>query len=481
MIPNHLINNCNKNSGYLLILVLVFGSIFFTIISSFVVFSVTQSKLISQKFEQESAGQIAEAGLDYYRWYLAHYPNDVTNGTGLPGPYIGIYKDPEGGAIGEYSLSIASTTYCGDVSSIDVTSVGHTYKEPNVKRTINAHYSKPNVAEYAFILNSNVWAGADRVVNGPYHSNGGIRFDGKNNSVVTSGQATWSCTGSFGCSPTGNRNGVFTTTGNPITSLFAFPSAPINFAGITVDLSRMQTKAQTGGGIYIPASGAYGYHVTFNVNGTVTVKKVTQTYSYNARPDGATDTNERNIIQTEVAYNTYAISNTCPLIFIKDKIWLDGTVKNKVTLAAADVGGSANPSIILSGNLNYVSATTSGLLAIAEQDILVGVDVPDDMTSNGIYIAQNGRFARNHYISSDLPDPTGPLNFRPYYERNSHTINGTIVSNLGGGTQWTNGGTFKSGFHNRYNNYDRNLVENPPPLIPTTSDVYKFSNWQDKN
>ncbi len=122
-----------------------------------------------------------------------------------------------------------------------------------------------------------------------------------------------------------------------------------------------------------------------------------------------------------------------------------------------------------------------GLLAIAEQNVLLGVDVPNDMTINGIFIAQNGRFGRNDYNYSDLPNPSGPLDFRPYYERNSLTTNGTIVSSGRVGTQWVSGTTFQSGFHNRYSSYDRNLVNDPPPLVPNTSDVYDFVDWREED
>jgi hypothetical protein len=475
------ISHVKKNRGYLLLTVLVYATIFFILIGSFIGYTLTQSKVIAQKLQLEQAGQIAEAGLNYYKWYLAHHPNDTTNGTGGPGPYVGVYKDPEGGSIGEYSLQIASTTYCGDVASITVTSTGHTYSDPTIIRTMSARYARPTVSEYAFILNSNVWAGPDRVITGPYHSNGGVRMDGTNSSVVTSGQGTWSCTSTFGCSPTQNKNGVFTTA-NGVSSLFAFPSAPINFAGITVDLSSIQNKAQHNGGIYVPASGTFGYRVKFNGNSTVSVYKVTQTYTNSGSYDGSTFATERNIIQTDSLVGTYTISNKCPVIYVEDKVWLEGSLNQKVTLAAADVDSpGVNPGIILNGNITYTSSTTAGLLAIAEQDILVGIAVPDDMRTDGIFIAQNGKFTRNYYRSSDLPNPSGPLDFQPYYQRNSHTINGTIVSNLGGGTQWTSGGVFVSGFHNRFNSYDRNLVLDPPPLVPATSDVYRFTDWRDKN
>lgn len=460
---------------------MVFGSVFFVIISSFIGSVITQGRVVEQRYQLERASDIAEAGLNYYRWFLAHNPNDVTNGTGNPGPYVHQYFDPEGGAIGEYSLSIASSTYCGDVASIEVSSTGTTYENPDVSRTITARYARPTVSEYAFIINASVWAGPSLSIIGPYHSNQGIRMDGTNQSTVTSGIASWNCTSTFGCSPAGTRNGVFTTTGNSNPLLFSFPSAPINFANLSIDLSNMQNRAQNAGGIYIPPSGSFGYRVTFNSNGTVTVQRVTGTYQYTAESIEEGVHQERNIISNSSAYGTYTINPTCPLIYVADKVWLEGTLNQKVTIAAAgtDITG-ADPSIILQGNITYVDPDEDGLLAIAENNVLLGVDVPNTMILNGIFMAQKGRFGRNHYVSGNLPNPSGPPDYRPFWERQSLTMNGTVVSNGRVGTQWTNNGNFISGFRNRFNSYDRNLAENPPPLAPNTSDVYEFVEWREE-
>jgi hypothetical protein len=468
--------------GYALVLTLIYASIFTGMIFAFVGFLITQGNAIEQRYHIERATEIAEAGLNYYRWYLAHNPNDVTNGTGLPGPYVHTYSDPELGPIGEFSLAIASSTYCGDVASIQVTSTGFSYDDPSVARTVQANYTQPTVAEYAFIINASVWAGSSLTIVGPYHSNQGVRMDATNQSTVTSGVGSWSCTSTFGCSPTRTVDGVYTTTSSSNPLLFSYPSPPINFTDLTIDLAAMRTKAQTAGGRYLPPSGSLGYRITFNGNGTFTARRVTAVRSYPAFSSEEGNHTERNIIQTDTNYGTFTINPNCPLIYVADKVWLQGVVDQKVTIAADGTDSTgANPSIILQGNITYADPLNDGLLAIAEQNVLLGVDVPNDMVINGIFVAQNGRFGRNDYNYSDLPNPSGPLDFRPFFERNSLTTNGTIVSNGRVGTQWVSGTTFQSGFRNRYSSYDRNLVASPPPLVPNTSDVYDFTDWREED
>jgi hypothetical protein len=450
---------------------------------------VSQNQLVNFRHDIQQSSDIAEAGLNYYRWFLAHYPDDLTNGTGLPGPYIKQYFDPEGAAIGEYSLDITSTAYCGDVAAVNITSVGTLYKNPSARRTISARYARPTVAEYSYIINSNVWAGPDRTIVGPYHSNGGVRMDGTNLSVVSSGQTTWSCSSSFGCTTTVNRPGVFTTA-NGNDTLFAFPSAPITepFSGLPAILAAMRDKALNGGGIFIPRSpGGLGYSVEFISGNRVRYSRVTAVTTYWGNPSGATTdwAQEQNVFTSANNTVTRDIDPACPLIFVEDKIWLEGQVNQKVTIAAASTTNSVlNPSIILQDNITY-STSTAGLLAVAEQDVLIGVDVPNDMTLNGIFVAQNGRYGRNYYCGTTTQSNCNstrqlPVALRAFNFRNSETLNGTVVSNGRVGTQWTSAGISTSGFLIRTNTYDRNLVDDPPPLIPKASNVYILTNWREE-
>lgn len=472
-------HNNNLSAGYLLVFVLVFGSIFLVIISSFVGYVITQNQVINFRHEQQRATEIAEAGLNYYRWYLAHYPDDITDGTGLPGPYVHVYNDPEDGPIGEFSLSIASSTYCGSVSSIDITSTAFTYDDPTAVSEISARYRRPTVAEYSFITNGGVWYGSDRVITGPVHSNQGIRMDGYHNSFVGSGQSDWTCTSSFGCNPNVTVDGVYTTSGNSSPGLFSFPVSPVNFGGLTLDLAEMKTRAQDNGGIYYGPSGSYGYRVIFNGNDTVTIRRVTGTYNYKAYSTyEGWHWGERNVITSSSFVATVDIDPACPLLYLEDKVWLEGNISGKVALAAANLSLGSQTNIVINNDIKYVSGTDAGLIAIAEDDVDVGLQVPNDLEANGIFVAQNGRFGRNHYWSGYLP---GWLD--GYICRDTLTRFGSVVSNGRVGTKWIGGtycGSFSSGFANRITSFDQNQVDNPPPLTPKTSDVYILDGWKQK-
>ena len=462
--------------GYLVVLVLVFGAIFLLVFTSLTGLVVSQKQLSSRNVNNEIALQIAEAGLDYYRWYLAHFPNDTTNGTTTPQPYVHTYADPEGGDIGSFSLSISGNEICNEITSIDITSVGNTTKEPDITRTVFGKYARPSVAEFAYIINSNVWAGSDRDIVGPYHSNGGIRMDGTNNSSVTSGVSSWTCTGSFGCSPSQTVDGVFG--GGPNTTLWEFPAATVDFTGLTVDLASMKSSASSSG-LYFEDSGDQGYHIDFKNDGTFDLYLVTSTnniWQYSSA-DGWHQA--RNMINGESFIANYTIPTGCGLLFFEDELWIEGVVSTKVTIASANlIDTNVDTTIMLQDNITYTADDgTVGLTAIAEEDILIVLESPDNMELNGIFMAQNGHFGRNHYTTSGSRDV--PSAYNSYVTRNLLDMNGTIVSNGRVGTKWSSGGTFVSGYENRTNTYDRDLATSPPPLTPYVSDDYTFIEWQE--
>src|SRR4051812_14874474 len=104
--------------GYLMLLAIVFGSVFLTVIFALSSFVLTENKLQNTQTDQNKGLGIAEAGIEYYKWHLAHFPTDLQNGTGHAGPYSIPYSDPEGGTTGTINLTIAGNTYCGTTASV---------------------------------------------------------------------------------------------------------------------------------------------------------------------------------------------------------------------------------------------------------------------------------------------------------------------------------------------------------------------------
>src|SRR5574343_531994 len=100
-------NSKNKlQKGSLMIQALVFGSIAVVMIGALVSWAAINIKSGKVAIKREQALQIAEAGIDYYRWHLAHAATDYQDGTGVAGPYVHDFLDKDGVKIGEYSLQI---------------------------------------------------------------------------------------------------------------------------------------------------------------------------------------------------------------------------------------------------------------------------------------------------------------------------------------------------------------------------------------
>jgi hypothetical protein len=487
-----------KERGVTVMLVLAFMGIFLFLLGTILSYVLTQGKFGRALYAREQALNISEAGLEYYRWFLAHNPNILINGTGLVSPYTHVVNDPESGRVGEATITATANLACGSLQWVDMTSVGRADISSNFPRTLAARYMRPSVAEYSALLNANVWAGADRVISGPYFSNGGIRMDGSNNSTVQSAMATWACDSSFGCSPTQSRPGVWGAGSGSALWSFAPNVASFDFTGIATNFSTMQNYANTigiklnptnvrvggvqQGGTFssVGSTDQRGFRVVLRSDNTIDVYRVTGT-------DGAesihTDnpgvwTTDYHTITNSTYVGRYTIPSGCPVIYAQAKVWLEGVVGNKVTVIAADTG-SFTPDIILNNNITYASGTgSSGLTAIAERSVLIPLVSPDVMTVRGVFVAQSGYFGRNYYTTSG--DHDVPSSYDSYVQQSLLTTIGTVVSNGRIGTQWTCSGVYCSGYAQRVDTYDRLLAFSPPPFTPAASPDYKFVLWREQ-
>lgn len=461
--------------GSIITIVLIFGLIFLILLGGLFSFILIQARQSKQNVGWNQALHIAESGVDYYRWCL---DNEAEDNCQLEKEYF----DSEGNLIGHFSLEIISNLSCGEIIERQISSTGWTEKFPQTIRKIKVLYARTSVAKYAYLLNDNVWAGSDREIKGDYHSNGGIRMDGENQSLVSSALEEWVCTSSFGCDSCpvsqGCRiesgdcicPGVFTTTGNADVGLFDYPTPSFDFEGITIDLAQIKAKAQASS-IYLPPavtinSGADGYHLIFKNDGTVEVWIITRLW-----PDRAYSLEEGwhydyFRIRDEYFYNTYSVSPSCSVIFVEDNLWPEGEVKSKITVASANlIDPNKDTDVILKGNIDYVNKDGSeGLAVIGEGDVLIGPDSPDQMELRGIFVAQKGHFGRNHYQGNI---------------RNKLEIVGSIVSNGRVGTKWSSGSYVVSGYLKRENYIDSNLIYSPPPFVPYVEYDFKIVKWEE--
>lgn len=491
-------NTLHSSRGVTIILVLAFMAIFTVILGTITSYTFMQARYGRALYAREQALQVAEAGLEYYRWFLAHNPNNLTNGTGQPGPYEYDVVDPEEGEVGTASLSVVGNASCGIVGSIDITSEGTAHADPLYKRTLFARYMRPSVAVYSHIVNANVWAGADRVINGPYHSNLGIKMDGTNNSDVTSGVSTWVCDSSFGCNPTVN-NAPGVTGSGPGSALWRFPVPQIDFPGMATNFGSLRGYAYVDGILLSPTTtrvdgvqqGAQyssvggsqqrGYHLIFRSDGTVDIYRVTATDSVRGYDSISGWHDDYSIINTQVYIGRFTPPADCSIIYSDAKVWIEGTISGKITLVAADTG-SFTPDITFGNNdLDYATFDgTTGFTAIAERSIYIPLLVPSDMTVRGIFVAQTGWYGRKHYRSSGTNSV--PAQYSGYVLRDVLRTTGSVVSNLRVGTKWLCGSpaTYCSGFNNRFDNYDRLLAFFPPPFTPSASADYTFVLWREE-
>jgi len=473
--------------GVTVFLVLGFMGVFTIILGTIGSYVLTQATYGRALLAREVALNVAESGLEYYRWFLAHNPSIMVSGTGLVTPYTYAVNDPEGSSVGDAEVSASANTQCGAVQWVDLTSRGVASANPGFPRTLSARYMQPSVAEYSYIVNTNVWAGPDRTIRGLYHSNGGVRMDATHNSDVTSAAATWNCTSSYNCNPAQpNASGVVGGGSNP--ALWTYPVPTVNFAAISVDFTDLRTKTQTQGGIhYGPASGSVndrGYHLVFNPSGTVTIYRVTSTTGKPSQSSQYGWGTEYSIINNQTPLGTFTIPSSCALMFFEDRVWVEGTVNGKVTIIAATPDDSGtSPDVYLNNNILYAAYDgTNGLTVVAERSVLIPLVVPDAMEIHGIFIAQSGHYGRDFFTNSSswpLSQRVGSA-YASYVMQTQLTTVGTVVSNGRTGTSWNCSGSYCSGFQTRFDYYDQQLAFSPPPFTPIVSTDYKFALWREQ-
>ncbi len=474
--------------------VLVFAFLAISLVTFFITWVSGSIRITQNALYKEQAFQIAEAGIDYYRWHLAHNQSDFQDGTGQPGPYVHDFHDKDGNVIGTFTLTITPPIVGSTL--VTIKSEGRVTSSPSIKRAVQTKLAIPSFAKFAVVANDFMRFGDGTEVFGPIHSNNGIRFDGIAHNLVTSTVATFNDPDHTG----NNEFGVHTHVNNPgggvndsFRALEAPPTNPVpnridvfkvgrqfpvpqsDFIGITNDLSLIKSNAQSGGKYLAPAGGSSpGYHIVLKNNDTYDVYKVTNLAS--------ASNNCSNTSSGEADWGTWSIraSNgqtfignyanpANGLIFVEDNVWVDGAINTaRLTIAAGKFPDNPNQrkNIIVNNDLTYTNYDGRDVVGlIAQNNITVGMVSDTDLKIDAALMANNGRVGRHYYTSS----------CSPYHTRNSITLYGMIGTNQRYGFAYVNG----TGYDDRIITYDANLLYGPPPSFPLTSDKYTTISWEE--
>ena len=498
--------NSSRKTGVILVNVLVFATIAIVITTALVQWGGTILKNETQLTNSQEAFEIAESGIDYYKWHLNNLPTDYYDGNASntsPGPYVHSFQDKDGTTIGQFSLRI--TPPATGTTIVTVKSTGTSSTTPSVSRSIQAQFAIPSFAQYAVVANDNMNFGAGTVTYGPIQSNYGIHFDGVAHNIVSSALSTYEdpdCIANGGTNAQCKEYAVYTTgdsqppTTQPLDSdVFLagreFPVPTVDFVGITTNLNNLAsiaTAEKNGSYTYnYTSSGAQGYYIHLNTNDTFDVYKVNSIVSLSnscsnnvtARSESgwsSWDINKKTLVKSGVPFPSSGV------IFFQDNLWVDGSINTaRLTIAAGIPGATSNyANITIDDNVTYTNFDGRDVIGlIAQGNVNVGFESADNLTIDAALVAQNGRIGR-YYYSSSCTSPTDsdyPRNSgnRYYYGRTTINLLGMLATNQRYGFAWSD----DTGYTNRDINYDSNLLYGPPPSFPLASSQYSTISWKE--
>ena len=480
-----------QNRGSLLIHVIVFSAIAIFLLGGLV----SWARLLIQSAHNETqklqAFLIAESGTEYYRWHLAHAPEDFQDGTGSPGPYIHNFQDKDLNTIGQFSLAIAEPSVGSTI--VVIQSTGSLSGVTNKDSTIETQLGVPSFSKYAVAANDKMRFGEGTEVFGHIHSNDGIRFDGLAHNIVSSSKEEYNDPDHSG----NNEHGVHTHK-EPVDPVPPenIPARPdvfeagratgvpaIDFDGLTSTLANLKTLAQNDG-LYFAASAGVGYHMVLQTNDTFDLYQVDKLMS--PPTNKCNNAGQQNWGTWSIAPGGETFLGTHPfpsnnLLFAEDHVWVDGQISNaRITIAAGRFpeAPGQHKDIIINKDLLYTTYDGQDSIALISQgSISTGMNSEDDLRIDAALIAQNERVGRYYYRPPYWHNNSYREACDPYHTRSTITLYGMLATNDRYGFAYSDG----SGYQTRNIIYDANLLYSPPPHFPLTSDHYEIISWKETN
>lgn len=481
--------------GYISIYILIATSVAVTLLTGLVIFVTGVQKRSYNEMARNKALQIAESGVYYYQWYLAHNLDGKNviqirnfwegSPLGVDAPYeaevAGFFDE----AIGRYKLEVEPPD--PDSTIVVLTSTGWTYRHPEIKKSVKVRFRRPSWSEYSVLGNDMLRFGEDTNIYGPVHSNNGIRFDGIANNLIMSAVEEY-----YDPDTKDYRPGVWTSQPDESAVFLAgkdFPVPSIDFNGVIVDLFHMEEEAQSGG-LYFGGESYQEENCRWKhgsswcggnfwcwvcASETVSIEG----YHITLRPDDKMEVRYVEDYQGDSFHEpkTYKISKegepiifdipSSGLVFCADNVWVDGQIDTaKVTIVSAKLESSDDTSIYINDNILYTNRDGRDVIGlVAEKDISIGLFSANDLEIDAALLAQKGRVGRDYYTESQS---------NAFYKRDQITVYGSIATNERYGFAWTDG----TGYQMRNLYFDNNLLYYPPPYFPT-GNVYELDLWED--
>jgi hypothetical protein len=470
-------NILKKNrAGQIAVEMLFLAALVVILISGFVSLAASFLQLSVRAENKLQAFAIAEAGIDYYRWHLVYAPHDFQDGTGHAGPYTHTYYDGNGNQIGQFVLTITAPPAGSTI--VTVKSAGTVFADSSIQKVLQVKFGLASFAQFAWVMNDNVFFGASAQVFGTIYSNAGVHFDGVAHNLVESALTTYTDPDS------GQNEWAVYTDGPPAdpqppTALSTSTSAvflagrslgvpAVDFAGITADLASIKAQAQASG-TYFASSTVFGYDLALATT-SYTVYKVTALI---APPNNCTNALNQTgwgtwSIKTETQFATGTIPQNGDMFF-EDNLWVRGHVNGvRVTIASGrfPVNPATYSNISLTSSTVYANFNGSDTIAlISQNNINIGLMSDDNMVIDAALMAQNGWTGRYYYSN----------NCGSTWTRTSLTTLGIMGTNLRSAFAYGGG----SGYAARTYNYDNNFLYAPPPSFPLTTSQYTLISWQE--
>lgn len=379
--------------GSVLAYVLVIMATCLILLMSIILFVVSQLQYSMKQHDREQALQIAEGGVHFYKWYLAHQLDGRTasqvqafwsSGTALgqASAYVADYGN------GQYSVTVVPPATGSTI--VYVTSIGHTTSNPSLSRSIKVRLRRPSWSESAVVANDFMNFGSGTEVYGKIHSNSGIRFDGLAHNLVSSSLNKYNDpdhTGGdeFGVHthvnvpPATGSNNAFRPAEAPPSSVpnrpdifeagRQFPVATVDFTGILGDLSLMKSEAQAGRGKYFDNS-SQGRNIILKSDGTYDICTV---QSFNASTNEIINYKRNTGSSTCTTCSGQCVKNY-PIIdngvlFVENNVWLEGTINSKkITVVAANLISSSLKTMYISHDIRYAHADCSEIIGVIGQN-----------------------------------------------------------------------------------------------------------------